>query len=66
MSKFLYVEYPSGEERQFLINDWVMMQNFRSVTGEYPMDFWFSPGYEPAKDLVSFLYSVCHKVPAHE
>lgn len=63
---FVYLDYPSGAERQIRVDDWLMMKNFLSITGEYPMDFWFSPGYVPSHDLVQFLNGICHKVPRDE
>lgn len=63
---YVYLDYPSGAERQIIIDDWLMQKNFLSVTGEYPFDYWFSPGFVPDADLVEFLNGVCHKAPRDE
>lgn len=58
---YVYLNYPSGDAKQILVDDWLMIKNFLSITGEYPCEFWFTPGFVPDEDLVMFMNGVAHK-----
>ena len=51
---FVYLFYPSGGQRQLRVDNWLTYKNFQSFTGEYPISFKFSAGYEPSQELIAF------------